>query len=155
MANDHKATALEKISRSSGQKDLLNLAKNAARHGEVEIEQAALRKLYSIMPSQQPGTLEYDVWQSIYALEDTLKRERGKTVMLSRTRQKIKKDGEKKTVHDLVNGKVSDGFKMLMDRDMPELTFEAVALKHAENFDQETLDKAKVRLETVAKIISE
>lgn len=153
MASDNKAKALEYINRSSDQKGLQNMAKNAAQQGELEIEQAALRKLYSIMPSQQPGTLEFDVWQSIYALEDTLKRERGKTVLLSRTRQKIKKDGEKKTVHDLVNGKVSDGFKMLMDRDMPELTFEAVALKHGTDFEQDTLDKAKARLDAVAKTI--
>lgn len=147
MANDRKAKALGYIERSTDQKGLLNMAKNAAQQGEHEIEQAALRKLYSVMPNQEPGTLEYDVWQSIYALEDCLKRERGKTVLLARTRQKIKKDGEKKTVHDLVNGKVSDGFKMLIEREMPELTFEAVALNHAEYFDQDTLEEAKARLD--------
>ena len=119
---------------------------NARNAGEYEVRRAAELRLYKVLPSAQPGTLEHDVWQSIYALEGCLKEERGKTVLLSRTRQKIKKDGEHKTVSDLVLGKVSDGFKMLLDREMPRLTFEAVALRHATEFDKDVVASAEARL---------
>lgn len=122
------------------------MAANASRLGEKEVERVALLKLYSVLPSAEPGTLEYDVWRSVYALEGALKDERGKTTMLGRTRQKIARDGEMKTVADLVKGMASDGFRMLMERDMVDHTFEAVALRHSDRFDDEVLKAASTRL---------
>lgn len=142
----HASNALKIIEQSNDPKDLERIAVNALRQGEHAVRHAALMRLYAISPAAKPGTLEYDVWRSIYALEGALKDERGKTVRLSRTRQKIKRDGEHRTVSDLVIGKVSDGFRMLLDRAMPELTFEAVALRHAHAFDDEVLTAARTRL---------
>jgi hypothetical protein len=104
-------------------------------------------RLYEVQPSEKKGTLEYDVWQSIYALEGELSHERGKTTRLSRTRQKIARHGEQGTVTDLVLGKVSDGFRMLVERDMPRLTFEAVALRHPDRFDSAVILAAEERLQ--------
>jgi hypothetical protein len=120
---------------------------NAHNKGEEQVRRAAMLRLYEILPSEKPGTLEYDVWQSIHALEGELSHERGKTTRLSRTRQKITRDGEQGTVADLVLGKVSEGFRMLVERDMPQLTFEAVALKHADRFKGSVIAAAKQRLE--------
>ena len=50
------------------------------------------------------------------------------------------------TVADLVLGKVSDGFFMLLERGMPEYTFECVALRHSEKFDAEVIKSAESRL---------
>lgn len=138
--------ALEIVARCSDPKQLAKIAENARRLGQDSVRHAALLKLYAVSPAAEPGTLEHDVWQSIFALEGALKDERGKTVLLSRTRQKIKRDGEHRTVADLVMGKVSDGFRMLIERGMPELTFEAVALKHPKDFDEVVLSAADERL---------
>ena len=145
MAIDRKrAGAL--IADCSDPAKLKRIAANASRLGEKEIERVALLQLYSVMPSAEPGTLEYDVWRSVFALEGALKDERGKTTMLGRTRQKIARDGEVKTVADLVKGVASDGFRMLMERDMVDHTFEAVALRHADRFENEVLKAASTRL---------
>ena len=72
------------------------------------------------------------------------------TIRLARTRQKIARVGEWQTVHDLVNGKTSEGFDMLIERRMPELTFEAVALRHTDRFDEATRRAAERRLAGVA-----
>lgn len=125
---------------------LRQMAVNAASKGVREVERAARLRLYAVLPSEQPGTLEYDVWQSIHCLEDTLSLERGKTIRLSRTRQKIGRDGEHKTVADLILGAQSEGFVMLVERNMPELTFEAVALKHTNRFEEPVIAAAKERL---------
>lgn len=134
------------ITGCSDPEKLKRMAVNARRLGEKEIERAASLKLYSVMPSAEPGTLEYDVWRSIYALEGALKDERGKTIMIGRTRQKIARDGEAKTVADLVRGTASDGFRMLMERNMEDHTFEAVALRHGDRFEDDVLKAASSRL---------
>jgi len=126
---------------------LRTMAANAERLGASALKEAAKRRLFAILPSEQPGTLEYEVWRSIYALEDALREERGKTVLLARTRQKIKREGERKCVEDLVLGSESDGFKMLKDRDMLDLAFEAVALQFQSQFSDEVLEAARLRLE--------
>lgn len=141
-----RARAIALIADCSDPEKLKRMAANAHRLGETEIERAASLKLYSVMPSAEPGTLEYDVWRSIYALEGALKAERGKTIMLGRTRQKIARDGEVATVADLVMGTASNGFRMLIERRMEDHTFEAVALRHADRFDGVVLEAASARL---------
>lgn len=147
QSNDPRARALSRIASCTNPSELRQIAKNARAKGEEEVRFAAQRRLYEILPSEQPGTLEYDVWQSIYALEGELSEERGKTVRLSRTRQKIARDKEEKTVADLVMGKESEGFRMLLERDLPDLTFEAVALKHRDRFHDNVIAAAAKRLQ--------
>ncbi|TCJ41272.1 hypothetical protein [Parafrankia sp. BMG5.11] len=147
MLESPEDRALSLVASCSDPEKLSRLAENARASGASKVEHAALLKLYSVMPSARPGTFEHDVWQSIHALEGALKRERGKTTLLARTRQKIARDGELQSVADLVTGKESAGFQMLIDRGMPELTFEAVALRHPQQFGQGVLDAARKRLE--------
>ena len=139
--------ALEFISVCSDPKKLEQMIRNARKQGEAEVEQAAMRRLYDVKPEAQPGTLEHDVWRSILALEGALTGERGRTTLLSRTRQKIKEVREAATVADLILKKTrSEGFHMLIERDWPELTFEAVALRHSDQFDEEVRTPAEQRL---------
>ena len=149
MTDAAEAKMIEFVATCEDADKLRTIAVNAKSAGKDTLAQAAKRKLFSVMPSEAPGTLEYEVWQSIFALEDSLKDERGKTVLLSRTRQKIKAQGEQRCVSDLVCGKQSDGFNMLMDRDMLDLSFEAVALRFPDRFPNEVLSAARIRLEGV------
>jgi hypothetical protein len=146
MANKPRDRAIAFANECKDPKKLTQMAKNAAAQGDLDLERVILRNLYAVMPKEEPGTIEHDVWQSIYALEGALKAERGKTILLARTRQKIARDGERKTVEDLVMGKPSEGFAMLLDRGMPELTFEALALRHPDIFGEETRRQAQERL---------
>lgn len=138
--------ALKRIADCSNPEQLKQIAKNAAARGNEQVRQAAKLRLYAVLPSQEPGTLEYEVWQSIYALEDVRSTESGKTIRLSRTRQKITRDKEVGTVVDLVLGSASEGYRMLIERGLTHLTFEAVALRHPDRFSEQVLEAARVRL---------
>lgn len=149
MNDDLTKRALLQVERIADPASLRQIAKNAAAQGNDAVREAALKKLFSVSPEAEPGTLEHDVWRSIHALEEALSDERGRTTRLSRTRQKITKDGEMQTVIDLVRKPPSEGYKMLIDRGWPELTFEAVSLRHEDRFDQDTLQLAKGRLQEI------
>jgi hypothetical protein len=136
------------IDHCSDEKQLRALIKNAKTGGAVEVAAAAFRKLISLVPSEKPGTLEHDFWQTIFAFEHILSEERGRTTRLSRTRQKVGRVGVVKTLEDWALGAVdSDGFKMLLERKLPELTCEAIVLRHPTHFDGSTRDAAARRLE--------
>lgn len=88
-----------------------------------------------------------DFWKSITALEFALTDERGKTTRLARTRQKISKVGVKKTLEDLViSAKPSEGYFLLKDRDMLDMSAEAVVLRHRAIFDNSVIEAAQKRL---------
>ena len=122
------------------------IARNARTGGDEMVERAAFLKLCAIVPAHKEGTFENDVWQSINALEGALKRERGKTSRLVRTRDKIKRLGEHRTVADLMQAAPSDGYAMLIERAMPERTFEAVVLRHRARFEADAIAIAQQRL---------
>lgn len=149
MAGESELTqrALERVAACDNPKELRRIAENAKRLENDEVARAAQRKLYAVSPDAEPGTFEHDVWQSIFALEGALTDERGKTTLLARTRQKIARQGELDTVADLIRKPPSDGYKMLVDRSWPELTFEAVALRHPERFEAHILEAAMARLD--------
>ena len=152
-----EAKALESIQNLDDPAKLRSLMANARAKGADAVASAAFAKLCSVQPSATPGSVEYEVWESIYALEEMLRLERGKTVRLSRTRQKIGKDGELKTVADLtLKPEASDGFHMLVELGHPELLFEAVVLRHPGSFEehvrlaaQDRLSKSNIDIERV------
>lgn len=144
----HERAALNAITNMTEPSRLRELIKNARQKKSHTVERAAFLRLCEVQPEANPGTVEFDVWKSIHALEEMLRDERGKTILLSRTRQKISKDGEAKTASDLTMKRgASQGFDDLINRGHPELTFEAVVLRHPKTFDAEVTSAARVRLE--------
>lgn len=102
---------------------LKTIRQNALRQNEIEIAEIAFKKLVSIVPAENPGTVEYDFWQTVNAFEYSLSEERGRTTRLTRTRQKVNRVGVVQTLTDwAISKEVTDGFKMLLERGMPELT---------------------------------
>lgn len=127
---------------------LRNLMKNAKKRGEKDVEHAAFLRLVAVQPQEKPGSVEHSFWMTIYAFEEILREERGKTVRLSRTRQKIARVGERQTLIDFaLDSSPTDGFKMLIERNLPQLTGEAIVLKHSGEFDPKIVDAARKRLE--------
>ncbi len=146
MSNQQRILNL--IAKCDDPEKLRNWIDNAHRGGQPTIADAAFRRLIATLARKEPGTVEYDFWQTIHAFEHILKEERGRTTRLSRTRQKVARIGEVETLKDwAVSTKSTDGFTMLIERKMPELTGEAIVLRHAEKFDDGVVAAARARLE--------
>lgn len=134
------------IAKCSDKTELRNLMANARKQGAQAVEDAAFRRLVAIVPEVEPGSLAHDFWTAIQAFELLLSQERGKTVRLSRTRQKVKRDGVALTLAEWATGKPTEGFAMLNARGMLALSGEAVVLRHAADFDDAVVASARARL---------
>ena len=139
---------LAAIERSTDAGRLRQFRKNASKKGVKVVEETAFRRLVEILPEQTPGSIEHDFWMTIHAFEEILRDERGKTVRLSRTRQKIERVGIKETLIGFAMKKSpTDGFTKLIELERADLTGEALILKHGQSFDSEIRAAAKRRLE--------
>ncbi|MCF6118422.1 hypothetical protein L2449_16210 [Mesorhizobium muleiense] len=124
---------------------LLQIARNA-RGKSPTVEKAALRRLTEVSAKHTPGTVEHACWQMVHAVEALRRLDGRKVARMHRMRPKIEKDGEigaleycalKKTV----------GFDEVMDYGTPELTAEAIVLRHPIHFSPAALAAARARLE--------
>ena len=148
VPNDKKILAFVERCDNSG--ELETLIQNATKLGNAAVAEAAFRKRISLVPAEQPGTVEHDFWQMVHAFEYSLSEERGKSTKLSRTRLKVERVGVVQTLRDWAAGsQEAAGFKKLLERGMPEFTGEAITLRHPEHFEPQTLEAARQRL-TVA-----
>ena len=148
MTPPNRARILDVIEKCDDPAALRRFMKNAEQRGGDDVYNAAFQRLITVQPSAETGTIAHDVWRAIYAFEELRREESGKTVRLSRTRQKIDRVGEVKTVTDLTLQKIpSDGFTMLQDRGRLELSFEALVLARAEHFPSNVVEAARARLD--------
>ena len=128
--------------------ELRRVEGNAREYGAETLADAAFHKLVLVLPSERPGTVEHDFWRSVYTLEIVLTKERKKTTRLSRTRQKVDRVGVHRVLVDwALARKKTDGFDMLLERNMPELLGEAVVLRHPDEFKADVVAAARNRLE--------
>lgn len=145
------ARALLVIESSDDPDRLRQLMRNARDRDAPTVYDAAFRRLAAILPDEAPGTLEHDFWQTIHSFEQVLAEDRGKTVRLSRTRLKVAKVGVAQTLTDWAAGRdETDGFRMLIERGLTDLTGEAIVIRHAGAFAPEVVAAAQARLDAVA-----
>jgi hypothetical protein len=145
MADNSKMLAF--VAQCDDPVQLRRVAERAKASGDLVLAEAAFRKLISLVPSERPGTVEHDFWKTVNAFEYLLTEEREKTTRLSRTRQKVARVGVLETLKDwALSNKATDGFTMLLDRGMPELTGEAIVLRHPGSFEPQVIEAARERL---------
>ncbi|MFC7738237.1 hypothetical protein ACFQX4_20965 [Roseomonas sp. GCM10028921] len=109
----------------------------------------AFRRLCEIEGHGNGSPLEMDFWRATIAGEELLHRKHGKRVLLARTRQKVARVGVQKTVEDLVTSKKpSEGFYLLVEGGLWDLTAEYLAIKHSGLFSDRAVAAARARLES-------
>ncbi len=120
---------------------------NAKAQQSTIVFNAAFRRLIDLLPGEAPGSADYDFWRSTFVYEELLAERSGKKTLATRVRQKVKRVGVSKTIENLATTKVENGgLGILIERGMPELTAEAVVVRHPDRFSQGVVEAARLRL---------
>ena len=144
MTTEQKALA--SIATATDPAALRQLIRNA-RGKSAAIERAAFRRLVAISAKDAPGTLEHDCWSMIHAVEE-LRRASGRPVSrMNRMRPKIEREGEVAALEYCALNE-TEGFREVLDYGAPELTAEAIVLRHEARFSPEARAAARRRLES-------
>ena len=135
------------VSAYTDQADLRVLMANVRERGREDIWREAFSKLCSLQGMDQTDPLHRDFYQTLAAYEELLTEKNGRTTRASRTRQKLQKKGVVRCLEDwAISLTPTDGYNLLIERGMVELTGEFLVQKYPERFSVEAVTAAKSRL---------
>jgi hypothetical protein len=136
------------ISGYTDPKDLRNLMANAKRLGHEIIWRDAFRRLCVLEGLNYDDPLEQDFYTMLTAYEELLAVKNGKRQPAIRTRQKLKNKGVLQCLEDwATSANETQGFQMLVENGLAELTGEALVLKHRSRFSERTVEAVRKRLQ--------
>ena len=135
-----------KIEQMADRDALRNLMENAKRLERDDIYWLAFKRLCSLEGMAYDDPLERDFYDVLNAYEELLTEKHGRTTKASRTRQKLKNKGVEQCLIDWALGDSTDGFRLLVEKGLPELTAEYLVVKHATRFPEAAVKAARERL---------
>ncbi len=135
-----------KIAQLADRGALRNLMDNAKRLEREDVYWLAFKRLCSLEGMVYDDPLERDFYDVLNAYEELLTEKHGRTTKASRTRQKLKNKGVEQCLIDWALGDSTDGFRLLVEKGLPELTAEYLVVKHATRFPEAAVTAARERL---------
>ncbi|MGO7967131.1 hypothetical protein ACC720_27105 [Rhizobium ruizarguesonis] len=141
---EEETKALARIATTSDPDALRRVATNARGKSEI-VEKAALRRLATVSARHAPGTVEHDCWAMVHAVEELRRLNGRKVSRMNRMRPKIEREGEIAALEYCALNH-TEGFTEVMDYGTPELTAEAIVLRHKDTFSKAALAAARARL---------
>ena len=122
--------ALENIA-SSGDVDLVRRIARNAKGKSLAVEKATVRRIAVLEAKGPDGSVESDCWKMVLTVEEIRRQVRGKKSPMNRLRPKIERDGPVASLEYLALKK-NDGFAEVIEYGLPELTAEAIVIRHGE-----------------------
>jgi hypothetical protein len=97
---------------------------------------------------RQPQTpAERESYEAVYAYEEALSSQKGRTIRAGRKWLMIKEHGIIGAVERIVTRrKETEGYRVLVEMGMEDMAFEAVVLRHPESFSPEAVAASNDRL---------
>ena len=135
-----------KIERLVDREALRNLMDNAKRLERDDVYWLAFKQLCSLEGITYDDPLERGFYDMLNAYEQLLTEKNGRTTKATRTRQKLKNKGVQQCLVDWALGPPTDGFKLLVEKGLPELTAEYLVVKYAKRFPEAVVKAARERL---------
>jgi hypothetical protein len=126
---------------------LRKLAANARRLGETKLALDCQLRIAELAGQKFDDVLEREFWMAVSCAEEFKTEENGRTTRMARTRQKHKRVGALQCLIDWAEDpKVTDGFHILLAAGRPDMTGEAIVVRHPEKFAPETVAMATQKL---------
>jgi hypothetical protein len=123
------------------------LLENAQRAKRDDLVFQCQVRLAQLEGKRYETPLEQEFWAAVRAAEELASAKNGKTTRLIRTRQKVARVGIKRCLEDWAFHKgTTQGFDILVDGGHPELTGEAIVIRHSDEFSPEAVAAARARL---------
>lgn len=144
--------ALDHIASEDNVENLRQVWENARGKSKL-VEKAAFRRLIHLSASHHPGTSEHDCWLMVHTIEQ-LRRGSGRTWRMNRMRPKIEREGEVAALEYCALHE-TDGFSEVLDYGLPEMTAEAIVLRHQARFTSKAVTAAGDRLAKVGISVGE
>ncbi|WP_226780942.1 hypothetical protein [Oceaniglobus trochenteri] len=139
--------ALAAVKKMEAPEGLRRMMANARLKGVEKVHDAAFKRLAHVQAEGDPGSVEHGMWSAINAIEEIKRDDAGKTVRLSFLRRDIQKLGMVPAMDKLVSkDSPSERFEELIARHFPELTAEAVVMRHADKFSEGAVARSTERL---------
>ena len=130
-------------------------AANATRLERPDLADEARERAIQIRAESHgaESVAEQECLQAIYAYEEVLSSKNGRRTSASRTWQMIKRHGILEAAERAVNrDQVTSGYTALVEMGLQEYAFEAVILRHPEEFSGEAVNRSKQRMQEWATI---
>jgi hypothetical protein len=138
------------ISSYTDPKQLQTLMKNAKQQGRDDVYFEALRRRCELLGLNYDDPLERDFYSMLAAYEELLSEKNKRRTAASRTRQKLKDKGVVECLEDWARGYTeTEGFKLLTQAGLTELTGEYLVTKYPDRFTAEAVRRANARLKNV------
>ncbi|MHA1546630.1 MAG: hypothetical protein ACTSUY_09440 [Alphaproteobacteria bacterium] len=135
-----------KISQMTDKNGLQNLMENARKLERDDVYWLAFKRKCALEGMNMEDPLEREFYEVLNAYEELLTIKNGRTTKAARTRQKLAKKGIEKCLLDWALGSATEGFKLLLDKGLPELTAEHLVVKYRDRFPPEAVKAAEDRL---------
>jgi hypothetical protein len=115
-----------------------------------QVYEAVFRRMCELVGSANDDAndrLVRDFYETLAAYEQLLTEKNGQTTWASRTRQKIANKGVYQSLIEWTRGKAeTDGFKLLVQANLPEYTAEYLVARYADRFPPDVVALARERL---------
>lgn len=127
-------------------KQLEQIAKNAVAKGDIEYAELARQRLAELQGNIS-SELRLDFHKAMEVYESFLSEKNKKGTRANRTWQKVNRDGIREAIIGLVKRKdVAVGFLSLVEHGGLNDTFEAVVVRHADEFPPDVVEAARARI---------
>ena len=127
--------------------EALNLMENAKKHERLDLYRQAFRRLGEIEGKDHEDPVVVLFWRAVAAVEELLRHKHGRAVRAAYTRRKAAKVGEIACLTDwAVNPHETEGFRMLVEGGLADLTGEYIVAHYPHRFPPEAVAAATARL---------
>jgi len=136
------------IERLENTNELRKVMANAKAQKREDVYWIAFRRLCALEGMNYEDPLHRDFHAVLTAYEELLTEKNGRNTKASRTRQKLARNSVEKCLEDwALSVSPTQGFSLLMQKGMSELTAEHLVVKYADRFTENVVMAAKARLQ--------